>query len=117
MTSSSVEHPVKDNHATVDIVDPTSTKDAPAVPSEEPSSDPINSTTADGNVTRVTLTITRVLTWICPSDTAAPPIATNDMNGDNQDTNMDDAAKKAKDQAQVDEGTQSIMRRSHLPFH
>ena len=62
MTSSSVEHPVKDDHAIVDIADPTSTTDAPVVPNEEPRSDPVNSTTADGNVTRVTLTITRVLT-------------------------------------------------------
>ena len=63
-TSSSVEHPVKDNHADVNIPAPASTKDAPTVPSEEPSSDPINSTIADGNVTRVTLTMTRVLTWV-----------------------------------------------------
>ena len=60
LTSSSAEHPVKDDHATVNIADPTPTTDAPVDLGEEPLSDPVNSTTADGNATRVTLTITRV---------------------------------------------------------
>ena len=50
--------------------------------------------------------MTRVLTLVCHSDATAAPTATNDINGDNQDTNMDITAK---DQAQVNEGTQSIM--------
>lgn len=115
-TSSSAERPVKDNQADVDIPVPTSTKDAPAVPSEELSSDPVNSTITTGNVTRVTVTITRVLTRAHHSDptatttvASAAPTATNDINGDNQDANTDNTTKKAKSQAQVDEGTQAIM--------
>ena len=53
--SSSAEHPVKDNQDDVDIPALASTTDAPAVTSEELNSNPINSTIADGNITRVTL--------------------------------------------------------------
>jgi len=109
-TSGSAEGPVKDNHADVDAPGPTTTADAPVVPDEEPGSDPVNTTLdTEGNVTRITLTITRLLTLGCHSDAIAAPTATNDVNGDNQDINMNAAAETAKGETQAHEGAQSII--------
>jgi hypothetical protein len=41
------------------------------------------------------------------TDATAAPTATNDINGENLDSNIDATDKKAKGQAQVDEGTQN----------